>query len=106
MNMQMPVGVIARLMPFHEATIWNFCRAVSGSRGSGAAGGGGSPGPSAFWPSDLVLDDASLPSSQPMSCETIRVGSQCPNEGGGIMRRVFVSKKTVLSLRRVVVRFS
>lgn len=66
MNMQIPVGVIARLIPFHDAIMVYFWRAVSGNRGSGAAGGGGSLGPSVFWPSDLQLDEASLPSSQPM----------------------------------------
>lgn len=44
-----------------------FWRAVRGRRGSGAAGGGGSLGPRAFCPSDLELELASFPSSQPMS---------------------------------------
>lgn len=39
--------------------------AVSGKRGSGADGGGGSLGLVAFTPSDLVLD-ANLPNSQPI----------------------------------------
>lgn len=63
-NIQIPVGCIARLMPFHDAIIVYFCLAVKGSRGSGAAGGGGSLGPKAF-PSTFELF-ASLPNSQPM----------------------------------------
>lgn len=65
MNILIPVGCIARLMPFHDAIIVYFWRAVSGNRGSGAVGGGGSLGLVAFTPSDFVLD-ANLPSSQPI----------------------------------------
>lgn len=64
--MQIPVGVIALLMPFHEAIIVYFCRAVRGSLGSGAAGGGGSLGPSALLPSQRDELDASFPSSHPI----------------------------------------
>jgi hypothetical protein len=42
MNILMPVVSIARLIPFHDATIEYFWRAVRGRRGSGAAGAGGS----------------------------------------------------------------
>lgn len=42
-----------------------FWRAVSGNRGSGADGGGGSLGLVAFTPSDFVLA-ANFPSSQPI----------------------------------------
>lgn len=64
MNILIPVGCIARLMPFHDAIIVYFWRAVSGNRGSGADGGGGSLGLVAFT-SDFVLA-ANLPSSQPI----------------------------------------
>lgn len=65
MNMLMPVVSMARLMPFHEATIEYFCRAVSGSRESGAEGGGGSLTllSTSFLLSPLL---ASFPNSQPM----------------------------------------
>ena len=63
--MQTPVGVIARLIPFHDAIIVYFCRAVNGSLGSGAAGGGGSLGPNALQPSAFELA-ANLPNSQPI----------------------------------------
>lgn len=65
MNILIPVGCIARLMPFHDAIIVYFWRAVSGNRGSGADGGGGSEGLVAFTPSDFVLD-ANFPNSQPI----------------------------------------
>lgn len=71
MNMQIPVGVMARLIPFHDAIIVYFCRAVSGSRGSGAAGGGGSLGPNALLPSAFPLA-ASFPNSQPISFDCNR----------------------------------
>lgn len=71
MNMQIPVGVMARLIPFHDAIIVYFCRAVKGSRGSGAAGGGGSLGPNALLPSAFPLA-ASFPNSQPMSFDCNR----------------------------------
>lgn len=63
-NMLTPVGSIARLMAFHEATIVHFCRAVSGRRSSVAAGAGGS----LRLLSTLFLLPllASLPSSHPM----------------------------------------
>lgn len=41
-NMLIPVGSIARLIAFHDATIVHFWRALSGSRSSVAAGAGGS----------------------------------------------------------------
>ena len=63
--MQMPVGSIARLIPFHEATIEYFCLAVNGNRGSGAAGGGGSHGPNILPLSPFELD-ANLLNSQPI----------------------------------------
>lgn len=66
MNILIPVGCIARLIPFHDAIIVYFCLAVSGKRGSGCDGGGGSLGLVAFTPSDFVLD-ANLPNSQPIS---------------------------------------
>lgn len=65
MNILIPVGCIARLIPFHDAIIVYFCRAVSGKRGSGCDGGGGSLGLVAFTPSDFVLD-ANFPNSQPI----------------------------------------
>lgn len=65
MNISIPVGCIARLMPFHDAIIVYFWRAVRGNRGSGAVGGGGSLGLVALTPSDFVLD-ANLPNSQPI----------------------------------------
>lgn len=64
MNISTPVGCIARLIPFHDAIIVYFCRAVSGKRGSGADGGGGSFGVT-FTLSDFVLA-ANFPSSQPI----------------------------------------
>lgn len=66
MNILIPVGCIARLIPFHDAIIVYFCLAVRGKRGSGCDGGGGSLGLVAFTPSDFVLD-ANLPNSQPIS---------------------------------------
>lgn len=65
MNILTPVGSMARLIPFHDASIVYFWRAVSGKRGSGADGGGCSFGV-AFEQSDFVLA-ASFPSSQPIS---------------------------------------
>lgn len=68
MNMFTPVGSIARLIPFQEATIVYFWRAVRGSRGSGAAGAGGSlsvPLSTSFLFS-LPLLLASLPNSHPI----------------------------------------
>lgn len=65
MNIQTPVGCMARLIPFHDAIIVYFCLAVRGSLGSGAAGGGGSLGPKALFPSAFELF-ANLPSSQPI----------------------------------------
>lgn len=56
---------MARLIPFHDAIIVYFCLAVKGSRGSGAAGGGGSLGPKALFPSAFELF-ANLPNSQPI----------------------------------------
>lgn len=64
-NIQIPVGCIARLIPFHDASIVYFWRALNGNRGSGAAGGGGSLGPNAFVPSDFVLA-ANFPNLQPI----------------------------------------
>jgi len=69
MNMLMPVVSIARLMPFHEATMLYFWRAVSGNRGSGAAGAGGSFALrllSAPFLLSLPLLAANLPNSQPI----------------------------------------
>jgi hypothetical protein len=64
-NMLMPVVSMALLMPFHEATIEYFCRAVSGRRGSGADGAGGSLTllSESFLLSPLL---ANFPSSHPM----------------------------------------
>ncbi|GBP54423.1 hypothetical protein EVAR_35980_1 [Eumeta japonica] len=39
--MHIPVFSMARLMPFHEASMEYFCLAVSGRRGSQGGGGGG-----------------------------------------------------------------
>lgn len=65
---------MARLMPFHDATIEYFWRAVSGRRGSGADGAGGSLTAlsTSFLLSPLL---ASLPSSHPIatSCVITRV---------------------------------
>lgn len=66
MNISIPVGCIARLIPFHDAIIVYFWRAVSGNRGSGADGGGSSMVLVTLQPPDFVLD-ANLPSSQPIS---------------------------------------
>lgn len=63
--MHTPVGVIARLIPFQEATIVYFCRAVSGNLGSGEAGGGGSLGPKVLLPPPLLLE-VNFPSSHPI----------------------------------------
>lgn len=65
MNMYMPVGSSALETAFQLAITVNFCLAVSGSRGSVAAGGGGGDEPSfPAWLRDLVV--ASLLNSQPM----------------------------------------
>lgn len=71
MNMWTPVGSMARLIPFHDATMEYFCLAVSGSRGSGAVGGGGSPGPMEFdaFPLEPL---ANFPNSQPIIAYPIR----------------------------------
>lgn len=68
-NMLMPVVSIARLMPFHEATMEYFWRAVSGRRGSGACGAGGSLTllSTSFLLSPLL---ANLPSSQPIATKS------------------------------------
>lgn len=66
MNILTPVGCMDLLMPFHEAIIVYFWRAVSGSRGSGAAGGGSSLGPIAFDSFDFELP-ANFPNSHPIS---------------------------------------
>lgn len=65
-NMLMPVVSIARLMPFHDATMEYFWRAVRGRRGSGADGAGGSLTllSTSFLLSPLL---ANLPSSHPMA---------------------------------------
>lgn len=55
---------MARLMPFQEATIEYFWRAVNGSLGSVAVGGGGAGGPREL---DASLDPlANFPNSHPM----------------------------------------
>lgn len=65
MNMYIPVGSSALETAFQLAITVNFCLAVSGSRGSVAAGGGGGDEPSfPAWLRDFV--EASLLSSQPM----------------------------------------
>lgn len=64
-NIHTPVGCIARHIPFHDAVIVCFWRALNGNRGSGAAGGGGSLGPNVLLPPDFVLA-ANLPNSQPI----------------------------------------
>lgn len=66
MNMYIPVGSNALETAFQLAITVNFCRAVSGSRGSVAAGGGGGGDEPSFpaWLRDFVA--ASLLSSQPM----------------------------------------
>lgn len=56
---------MARHIPFHDAVIVCFWRALNGNRGSGAAGGGGSAGPNVLLPPDFVLA-ANLPNSQPI----------------------------------------
>lgn len=65
MNMWIPVGSIALLIPFHDAIIEYFCLAESGNRGSGAAGGGGSQGPSELAPSPFPAV-ANFPNSHPI----------------------------------------
>lgn len=64
MNMYMPVGSNALETAFQLAMTVNFCLAVSGSRGSVAAGGGGEEPSFPAWLRDFVA--ASLLSSQPM----------------------------------------
>lgn len=64
MNMYMPVGSNALETAFQLAITVNFCLAVSGSRGSVAAGGGGEEPSFPVWLRDFVV--ASLLSSQPM----------------------------------------
>lgn len=66
MNMYIPVGSSALETAFQLAITVNFCLAVSGSRGSVAAGGGGGGDEPSFpaWLRDFVV--ASLLSSQPM----------------------------------------
>lgn len=59
-----PVGSIALLIPFQEASMLYFCLAVSGSRGSTLAGGAGSF--SARFEPGCVRPEASLPNSQPI----------------------------------------
>lgn len=62
--MYMPVGSSALETAFQLAITVNFCLAVSGSRGSVAAGGGGEEPSFPPWLRDFVV--ASLLSSQPM----------------------------------------
>jgi len=73
-NMYTPVGSIARLIPFHEATILYFCLAVRGRRGSGGSGAGGSASPRRLLlpspPSRCTMTN--LPSSQPMFLKPCR----------------------------------
>lgn len=69
MNMNTPVGSIALDMPFHDAIMLYFCLAVSGSRGSGGPGLGGSSSLSLCFPprsSPDAAELASLPRSQPI----------------------------------------
>jgi hypothetical protein len=67
-NILTPVGSRARLIPFHDAIIEYFWRAVKGNLGSGAAGAGGSltfPFSTSFLLS-LPLLLANFPNSHPM----------------------------------------
>lgn len=59
----MPVGSIAREIPFQEAIIEYFCLAVRGRRGSTAAGAAGGGSLLEFPPPPLLV---SFPSSQPI----------------------------------------
>lgn len=73
-NMLIPVGSIARLIAFHDATIVHFWRAVSGSRSSVAAGAGGSLTLlSTFFLSPLL---ANLPNSHPMIIYLVYIYTQ------------------------------
>jgi len=70
--MYTPVGSIALDMPFHDAIMLYFCLAVSGSRGSGGPGLGGSCNASLCLPprsSPDVAELANLPRSQPIRTE-------------------------------------
>lgn len=67
--MYTPVGSIALDMPFHDAIMLYFCLAVSGSRGSGGPGLGGSSSLSLCLPprsSPAAAELANLPRSQPI----------------------------------------
>lgn len=96
MNMYIPVGSSALETAFQLAIIVNFCRAVSGSRGSVAAGGGGDTPSFPFWLRDFVL--ASLLSSQPMLRVTPCVARRHTNPhttrragGGGEKKRTTIT---------------
>lgn len=82
MNMYTPVGSIALEMPFHDAIMLYFCLAVSGSRGSGGPGLGGSSSLSLCLPprsSPDAAELASFPRSQPISTRV-----QAAHSGGGL----------------------